>query len=343
MTEPTTTTTATATASETTATATAAASEAPLWTRVLTRAERKELERGDPLRAWWTVLSNWLGVFGAMALVAWAPNPLTIVLALFIIGARQLGMAVVMHEASHRTLFANRRLNDWVGNWLASYPVWTDPGPYRTYHLKHHAYTGLEGDPDLGLIAPFPITKSSFRRKVWRDLSGQTGIKQAIGVFKRDVGWNTGKLTQRDLSMSLGDRPDVGWNKVAPVAITNGVLLLLLTLVGYPALYLLWVAAWLTTYRLVTRIRSIAEHSVTPSRTDPLNNTRTTHANWLERFFLAPNRVNYHLEHHLLVSVPLHNLPRLHRIMRERGVLDGACLARGYPEVLKLAVSRAEA
>jgi len=317
--------------------------EAPLWARVLTRAERKDLERIDPLRAWWTVISNWVGVFGAMALVAWAPNAFTIVLALFFIGARQLGMAVVMHEAAHRTLFANRKLNDWVGNWLASYPVWTDPGPYRTYHLKHHAHTGVKGDPDLGLIAPFPITRSSFRRKVFRDLSGKTGLKQAIGVFKRDVGWNTGKLTQRDLSMSRGERPDVGWHKVAPVALTNGVLLLILTLAGHPALYLLWVAAWLTTYRLVTRIRSIAEHSVTPSDSDPLNNTRTTHANWLERLFLAPNRVNYHLEHHLLVSVPLHNLPKLHRIMRERGVLDHACLASGYPEVLKLAVSRAEA
>jgi fatty acid desaturase len=321
----------------------ATATAAPLWSQVLSRAERKQLERIDPLRAWWTVLSNWLGVFAAMALVAWAPNPFTIVLALFVIAARQLGMAVVMHEAAHRTLFANRKLNDWVGAWLAAYPVWTDPGPYRTYHLKHHAHTGLDGDPDLGLIAPFPITKQSFRRKVWRDLSGQTGVKQAIAVFKRDVGWSTGKLTQRDMSMSRGERPDVGWHKVAPVAITNGALLLLLTAAGYPALYLLWVVAWLTTYRLVTRIRSIAEHSVTPSREDGLNNTRTTHANWLARLFLAPNRVNFHLEHHLLVSVPHHNLPKLHRILRERGALENACVASGYPEVLRLAISKAAA
>jgi len=129
--------------------------DTPLWARVLSREERKELEKIDPIRSWWTVVSNWLGVFGAMALVAWAPNPFTVVLALFIIGARQLGMAVVMHESAHRTLFANRRLNDWVGNWLASYPVWTDPGPYRTYHLKHHAHTGVKGDPDLefGVVA----------------------------------------------------------------------------------------------------------------------------------------------------------------------------------------------
>jgi len=36
-----------------------------------------------------------------------------------------------MHEAAHHTLFANRQLNDWVGNWLAAYPVWAEVGPYR--------------------------------------------------------------------------------------------------------------------------------------------------------------------------------------------------------------------
>jgi len=35
------------------------------------------------------------------------------------------------------------------------------------------------------------------------------------------------------------------------------------------ALYLLWVASWLTTYRLVTRIRSIAEHGMVPDNLDP--------------------------------------------------------------------------
>jgi fatty acid desaturase len=313
----------------------------PLWSQVLTREERRALERIDPWRSWWSILSNWLGVFAAMALVAWAPNPLTIVLALFVIAARQLGMAVIMHEAAHRTLFARRALNDWAGAWLAAYPIWTDPGPYRTYHLKHHAHTGTERDPDLGLVTPFPITPASLRRKVWRDLSGQTGVKQAIAVFKRDVGMATGRRTQRDLSMSRGERPDVGWHKIAPVAITNGVLLAILTLAGYPALYLLWVGAWLTTYRLVTRIRSIAEHSMVPDQTDPLGNTRTTRARWWERLLIAPNRVNFHLEHHLLVSVPHHNLPRLHAILRERGALAEACVANGYPEVLRLAASRA--
>jgi len=308
---------------------------------VLAPDERKALLRIDPLRSWGMVASNWLLIFAAMALVAWAPNPLTIVFALFVIGARQLGMGVVMHEAAHRTLFRNRRLNDWVGNWLAAYPIWTETAPYRAYHLIHHSRTGTDQDPDLGLAAPFPITPGSFRRKVWRDLSGRTGWKQARAVFLRDVGWARGR-NQRALGFNQGEQPDVGFHKLIPVALTNGALLGVLTLAGHPALYLLWVVAWLTTYRLVTRIRSIAEHGMVPDRLDGLRNTRTTQASWLERLLVAPNRVNFHLEHHLLMTVPHHNLPALHRLLRARGVLDQRCLAPSYLALLRIATAKPE-
>ncbi len=312
---------------------------AAMLRRTLAPEERKDLLRIDALRSWWMVASNWVLVFAAMALVAAWPNPLTVLFALFLIGARQLGMAVVMHEASHYTLFANRRLNDWVGNWLAAYPVWADVAPYRAYHLKHHKFTGTPDDPDLGLAAPFPITPDSFRRKVWRDLSGQTGWKQAKLVFYRDVGW-AGTRNQRSLGMNRGEQPDTGWHKIAPVAITNGVLLGVLMLAGYPLLYLLWVGAWLTTYRFVTRLRSIAEHGMVPEPLDPMRNTRTTRASWWERLLVAPNRVNFHLEHHLLMTVPHHNLPRMHELLRQRGALEGAVLSPSYADVIRLATSR---
>jgi fatty acid desaturase len=74
---------------------------------------------------------------------------------------------------------------------------------------------------------------------------------------------------------------------------------------------------------------------------DPLRNTRTTRARWWERLLIAPNRVNYHLEHHLVMAVPHYHLPRMHRLLRERGVLDAACVSSSYLAVLRLASSRA--
>jgi fatty acid desaturase len=307
-----------------------AAGDAKRWLDALTREEIQELRRMNDWHSWASIGVDWGLVFASFALVAYAPNPLTIVLALGVIGTRQLGLSVLMHEAAHRTLLENRRLNDFVGNWLCAYPVWSDIGPYRRYHLQHHAKNWTPEDPDLHLAMPFPVTWASMRRKIWRDLTGQTAWKRVKYVLKRDLG---GMNVQQ-----FGGNGS--WQNLRGVAVTNLLLLGLLTAAGYPALYLLWIGAWFTTHHLVVRLRSIAEHAMVPDPNDALRNTRTTLARWWERLFIAPNRVNYHLEHHLVMTVPHYNLPRMHRLLRERGVLDGACVAGGYLGVLKLAASK---
>ena len=168
-------------------------------------------------------------------------------------------------------------------------------------------------------------------RKIWRDLSGQTGWKRFKVTLKRDLGVSAGKVR----------RKDAGWQALRGVVITNLALLGVLAAFGHPELYLLWIGAWFTTFSLVMRIRAIAEHSMVEDRDDPLKNTRTTLASWWERIFIAPNRVNYHLEHHLMMGVPHYRLPALHRMLAERGALADACIARGYASVLKMAGSAA--
>jgi len=308
-----------------------AAASAPVkadWRSALTRDEIAPLLEQSDLRSWISIGVDWALVFASFALVAVWPNPLTVIAALFLIGARQLGLAVLMHEASHRTLLRDRRWNDWAGNWLCGYPVWSDLRPYRPYHLQHHAKTGSREDPDLGLITPFPISPSSLRRKVWRDLSGRTGWKFAKASFARTFG--RARTHPEARAAAIG------------VAVTNAVLFGILAVLGHPWLYLLWVGAWLTTNTLVTRIRSIAEHALTPDAPEPRGRTRTTLARWWERLLIAPNRVNFHLEHHLVMTVPHYRLPAMHRLLRERGVLDGACIERGYWNVLKRAASKPE-
>jgi len=297
------------------------------WRRALSREDIAGLLAMNDLRSWASVSVNWGIVFASMAAVAVWPNPLSVIVALVLIGTRQLGCAVLMHEASHRSLFSSRAVNDWVGQWLCAYPIWSDLVAYRPYHLQHHAHTGTPRDPDLGLIAPFPITPASLRRKVWRDLSGRTGWKFARAAFRRTFG---------RLEDPNARRAAIG------VAVSNAVLLGLLSAVGHPALYGLWAGAWLTTHTLVTRIRAIAEHALTPDPDDPLQNTRTTLLRWWERLLVAPNFVNYHLEHHLLMTVPHYRLPEMHRLLRERDVLEHACVEPGgYAAILRRAASKA--
>ena len=301
------------------------------WRELLSREEIADLLRPRDSLSWWSLGFDWGVVFLAMGVVYRWPNPLTVVLALFLIGARQLGLGVLMHEASHRSLFADRGVNDWAGNWLAGYPIWSNLAAYREYHLQHHSKTWTADDPDLNLVAPFPITTASLRRKLLRDLSGRTGLKFARFAAQRDFGDGPWRERVRN-----------AWAKPAlrGVLLSNLVLFAIVSFLFHPALYLLWVGAWLTTYTLVTRIRSIAEHAMAPDPGDPLRNTRTTRAAWWERLLVAPNRVNYHLEHHLLMTVPHYNLPRMHRMLAERGGLEGAFLGSGYCSILAEAASK---
>jgi fatty acid desaturase len=101
------------------------------WHARFRREEIQELLAVESWRGWLSIGVDWAIVAAAFWLAAAWPNPLTWIVALFLIGGRQLGLAVLMHEAAHRTLLADRRWNDRAGSWLCAYPVWSDVHAYR--------------------------------------------------------------------------------------------------------------------------------------------------------------------------------------------------------------------
>ncbi len=278
------------------------------------------------------IVHAWAVIFGAIALVALLPNPLTYVLAVMLIGSRQLGLAILMHEGAHRCFSRNETRNLALSQWLCAYPVFAETRAYRRYHLTHHAHTQQADDPDLVLSAPFPITKASYRRKFWRDISGQTGFEQRKAQFLNALGEPSWPLARRLAHFR---------EKLGPQLAVNGLLFAALALAGvwwaYP---LLWLVPLFTWMMVITRIRNIAEHAVVPDSDDPLRNTRTTKASLLERAFIAPYYVNYHLEHHLMFYVPCYNLPRLHGILMRGPHAARMEVQPGYASVLRLATAR---
>lgn len=294
-------------------------------------------ERSD-LWGWWLVAHCWGTIALALVLFGVWPNPLTFVLAVVVIGSRQLGLAILMHEAAHNALFGSRRLNDWVGEWLCGRPILADLAEYRRYHLKHHRHTQTEDDPDLVLSKPFPTTRASLRRKLWRDITGRTGIKQRsqqIMFALKMAGEVEGQPGAQDLAQAFSG-PVIG-----RAIIANAVLFAVMWAVGAWWWWLaFWVLPLLTWFQLVLRIRNIAEHGAVEAVEDPLRNTRTTKAGPLARLLVAPYWVNYHLEHHLVMHVPARNLPRLHRMLVARGHAARMQIAGNYWDVLRIASSR---
>src|SRR5690606_37396598 len=119
--------------------------------------------------------------------------------------------------------------------------------------------------------------------------------------------------------------------------LVNAGLLAVLTLAGvWWSYFVLWLLPMATTFPLVTRLRNIAEHAcVEGSAADPFRAARTTRASWWERAFIAPYWVNFHAEHHLFMWVACHDLPRLHKVLGERGCWDRMEIAASYAEVLR--------
>lgn len=299
---------------------------------IFTEDELNVLRKKSNLKAAWIFTLNWGTVFGAMAMVAIFPNPITFVLAVMIIGSRQLGMAVLMHDAAHNALFTNPKWNDRLTNWLAAYPVATDIKPYRPYHLVHHRKTGQVDDPDLHLAQAYPITPDSFKRKAKRDLTGQTGWKQRKAQWRGAIGPAKWPLARRLQNL---------WKRLGGFLVTNAILLAGLTLAGYWYLYpLLWLLPLLTWFQFITRVRNMAEHACVGDADDDFRNARTTLANPLMRLFLAPNYVNYHCEHHLLYWVPSYNLPTMHKMLGNKGFHERMEIKDGYFEMMKIAIHK---
>ena len=307
-----------------------------------------DLHKRSDFWGWWAVLSVWGVVALAMAAIVWAQSqPLsiaipTIFVAILVIAGRQLGMSILMHEASHRSLFNNVWLNDNLTNWACGHTIFLEMHKYRKHHFIHHAKTGTEEDNDYSLIRGLPTTRASLVRKFTRDILGLTGLKALFGLVLMNAGvlkWTVASDIEKlpANGRTTSDYVLTFFKEAWPTLVTNGLLFTFLSGIGHPELILAWIVAYLSPYYLFIRIRALAEHAMTEQCPDMLKNTRSTKAGILARLFVAPFNVNYHIEHHALAAVPYWQLPKLHKLLREK---DAVPEPPSYWHVMKLVSSK---
>lgn len=256
---------------------------------------RSELRKIPNLRAAWAVTSTWIELLGVMAAAVWLENPIMYGLAFVEGGRAVMKLNILGHEAAHRTLFSNRKINDFVGRWVLSYPGWSPFDLYRRGHIDHHRDEFGPKEPDTGLYANYPITKASMKRKLTRDASGQSGWKLLKGLLK--AAW-------KERSKHHAGRI------LAVQAATFAVAVLL----GHPLLWLLcWFAPYMTYWRVINRLRAISEHGGMTRSKDRRETTHHVEQGLLARFFLTPFYVGWHLAHHIDMGVPCWHLPEFHK------------------------------
>ena len=313
---------------------------APIPREELTRL----LEKSDA-RAGLILCVNWIMIAGSFALIFFLPSLWAWIFASAILAGRQLGLAILMHDCSHNAFFHSAFANSFFGKWFCAAPVMADLDRYRTYHLEHHRTAGSDQDPDRPNYVNYPVTKRSLMRKFARDLSGLTGLKVTYlvilmnaGVVKYQLSYDGSRKAE---GISFSTQVMNLLRGLGPTLIFHVCLFSLFATLRRAEVYFLWWTAWLTFYMLYSRIRNAAEHGspIDLFDLDPFKNTRTTIASWWEKLTVAPNRVNYHLEHHVLPSIPSYHLPEFHEWMKKTGRYENAKLAHGYGEVIRDLIS----
>ena len=159
-----------------------------------------------------------------------------------------------------------------------------------------------------------------------RDISGQSGIAQRTYQLKDSIKQTFGTKI---------DYLDHFWKKMGGSLLCNMMIFFLMLLLGPWWLFFgCWLIPLLTWYQLVLRVRNIAEHAAVKGD-NSFHIARSVKANLLEKIFIAPYWVHYHLEHHLMMWVPCYRLPQLNKFLCQNGYKDNLKETIGYLNVLK--------
>ncbi len=251
------------------------------------------------------VVGLWLQSVGVIALASWWGHPVGWLVAFAMCGRAMVRFAILMHEAAHRLLFSNRRINDFVGAWLISYPVFTPIEAYRRSHMAHHREEFGPREPDIAFYRGYPISSESWWRKMRRDAFGISGWKNLKALV-------------------LAVRSSTARPVVLKILGTQVVMFALLWAVGghwwvWPVF---WLLPWMTVWRVLNRLRAIAEHGGLAASADRRVTTHHVRQSALAKFVFVPFNTGYHLAHHVDIGVPFSRLPALQSALEDAGYIQ---------------------
>ncbi len=232
----------------------------------------------------------------AVALTMAIAEPLSLPFALLALGNRQRALGNILHDAAHRNLTRNRRLNDLVTRALIAPLLFLSLSRYRDLHFRHHLDLGRAGgDPDL---IPIPTRKAAS----WTRSLATNALQ-----WPAFAGSAFGHLVDRAVS----------WPKrLYIVAWWAAVCALLVTAAGPTAIseaMAVWMLARVTTFHVITTYREMCDHhGLMPGGVFSFTRDLPAAGPW--SWLIHPRNNAYHLTHHLLPAIPYYRLPAAQRL-----------------------------
>jgi Na+-transporting NADH:ubiquinone oxidoreductase subunit F len=262
----------------------------------------RELQRRSNLRATvdtvlWLGLLVASGVWAYTTIWSWWSIP-----AFLVFGALYGGAADARwHECGHGTAFRSPLANDIVYH-LASFMLWRGPSVWRWSHYRHHTDTIIVGR-DAEIIFQRPPS-------VGRALFAFTHLQGGPQMFARLVRHAAGRIDDDAKNfVPESEHRRVVWESRAIVTVVGAAAtwslvawsIVPLMFVGLPTIY----GGWLVVFFGITQHAGMRENVL-----DHRYSTRSVIMNPIFRFLYL--NMNYHVEHHMLPSVPYRALPDLH-------------------------------
>jgi fatty acid desaturase len=272
---------------------------------------------------------TWLSVAALVAIGVHVDNLAVSLLCAFLVGTRQMVLALLLHEQVHR-LGLRSKYADWIINVFAVFPLFvTTVEDYAKVHLSHHKYCFTSDDPDFlrksGAEWTYPMTKKQLLGIVLRDLSGLNVIR----LIRGKKAHATAEFTRR--------HPTPKWLRVGFFVTLAAVL----TMVGGWTVFLLyWVLPIMTVTQLMLRWIAVAEHEYNIEEGSIHETTPLLQPNWWQRIVFPDLNFGLHVYHHMHPGVSFGNLPKVHEIYQREGLVDDSAIFYGQGAYLNYLVSK---
>ena len=216
------------------------------------------------------------------------------------LGIVTIFLFTLLHETIHRNAFVQNWLNQLVAR-ICGFLILVPATWFRQFHLEHHRET-QNPDKDPELASPRPATLRQFLWHItglplWASLCGSL-FNSAAGKMETYIPQSSRRDVRIEAIISLG---------------LYGVLAGVSFYYQNPVLLFIWVIPVLLGQPFL-RLYLLAEHAMCPHSDNMLENSRTTHTNWLVRK-LSWN-MPYHVEHHAYPGVPFYQLPKLYELIK---------------------------